>query len=132
MRKCSNCGRQCNDNEYSCKECGGVTTKVGAEVQTRYISSQETKEQIIDDKLRRFMRAHGLDSLEKSDAEIASSIAKQLAGNKLIELGTLLSFGGKAEESAKLTYLSALVEQNWLIINQLNRLNKKLDSLIDK
>jgi hypothetical protein len=38
----------------------------------------------------------------------------------------------KAEEQAKVTYLSALVEQNWMIIRQLSRLNKNIEKLIDK
>lgn len=39
-----------------------------------------------------------------------------------------LSFA-KAEEQAKVTYLSALVEQNWMIIRQLSRLNKNIEEL---
>lgn len=42
-----------------------------------------------------------------------------------------LSFA-KAEEQAKVTYLSALVEQNWLIVNQLSRLNAGIEKLIAK
>lgn len=131
MRKCSSCGRECQNNEYSCKECGGVTTNIN-QTKSRFISPRESKEQIIDDKLRGFMKSHGLESLEKTEAEMAKNIANQLMGNNLITLGTALSFGGKQEDVAKLTYLSALVEQNWMIINQLNKLNKSIDKLFDK
>ena len=131
MRKCSSCGRECQNNEYSCKECGGVTTNI-SQTKSRFVSPRESKEQIINDKLRNFMKSHGLESLEKTEAEIAKNIANQLMGNNLITLGTALSFGGKQEDVAKLTYLSALVEQNWMIINQLNKLNKSIDKILDK
>ena len=42
-----------------------------------------------------------------------------------------LSFA-KAEEQAKVTYLSALTEQNWMIIRQLSRLNKNIEKLLEK
>ncbi|HGI4981335.1 TPA: hypothetical protein ACJS04_001023 [Streptococcus agalactiae] len=40
-----------------------------------------------------------------------------LAGNGFFKAGMALSFA-KAEEQAKVTYLSALVEQNWILISQ--------------
>ena len=42
--------------------------------------------------------------------------------------GMALSFA-KAEEQAKVTYLSAITEQNWMIIRQLSRLNKNIEGL---
>ena len=50
------------------------------------------------------------------------NIANNLMGNKLIELGTALS--GSGEDVAKMTYLSAIVEQNWIIIRLLDKLTK--------
>ena len=44
-------------------------------------------------------------------------------GNKLIELGTAMQGGGA--DSAKMSYLRAIVEQNWIIIRQLDKLNSK-------
>jgi len=41
-----------------------------------------------------------------------------------------LSFA-KAEEQAKVTYLSALVEQNWLLFRKLEDISKKLDHIIN-
>lgn len=62
---------------------------------------------------------------DQNDLQSVINIAEDLAGNNLITFGTTLS--GKAEDVAKLTYLSALIEQNWIIIRQLDRLNKKLE-----
>ena len=52
-------------------------------------------------------------------------------GNNLLKAGMALSFA-KAEEQAKVTYLSALVEQNWIMIRQLSNISSKLDKLIEK
>lgn len=89
----------------------------------------KTREEEAAEKLQRFMRVHNLESLDEKDVESAKLIARGLMGNGLIEWGTI--FSGKAEDTAKLSYLSAMVEQNWMIINQLDRLNKKLDKFID-
>lgn len=66
-----------------------------------------------------------LDDLPPEDLDTARMIATDLAGNGLISFGVTLS--GKPEDVAKLTYLSALVRQNWLIINQLSRIAKRLE-----
>lgn len=132
MRKCTNCGRECRDNEYTCIDCGGMTSKADSGMQNKYVAPVDAKEQIIDDKLRRFMKEKGLEPLNKQDAEKARNIARQLLGNNLIQLGTALSFTGKTEDLAKMSYLSALVDQNWMIISQLDRLNKNIEKLIEK
>lgn len=79
------------------------------------------------EKTEALLRKYNLTELS-NPADIASvrQIAANLAGNNLISLGTSLQ--GKAEDSAKLTYLAALVEQNWIIIRQLDRLNKNLEN----
>ena len=76
-----------------------------------------------------FKQKYGLDSLDERDLRIVNSIAGDLAGNGFLKAGMALSFA-KAEEQAKVTYLSALVEQNWLIINQLSRINQNLERRI--
>lgn len=131
MRKCSNCGKECGDNEYTCTDCGGMTTKPSPGMQNKYLKPSEVKEQIIDDNLRKFMKTHGLDALNREDAEMARMIAKQLLGNDLIQLGTALSFTGRREDVAIMSYLSSIVEQNWMIINQLNKLNKNIEKMIE-
>lgn len=82
-----------------------------------------------EEKLQHFMQSHHLNSLNTQDLDDAKAIARRLLGNGLIEFGTVLS--GSAEDVAKLSYLSVLVEQNWMIINQLDRLNKKMQRAFD-
>ena len=81
-----------------------------------------------EDKIRKYLNRYNLDELSEKDLISVCNIANELAGNNLIQFGTILS--GKAEDVAKMGLLNALVEQNWMIINQLNRLNNKLDLLL--
>lgn len=89
---------------------------------------KKTKEQKQAEEMQKFMAKYGLESIAAEDLAVIRRIANDLAGNGFFKMGLALSFT-KAEEQAKVTYLSALVEQNWLIINQLSRLNQRLDSL---
>lgn len=86
------------------------------------------KQQKEQAELQKFIDRYGLDSIEKKDLSIVKNIAADLAGNGFLKTGMALSFA-KAEEQAKVTYLSALVEQNWLIINQLSRLNQAIEKI---
>lgn len=73
-----------------------------------------------------FLEKYGLENLSPEDLKILKRITQDLAGNKWFKAGMALSFA-KAEEQAKVTYLSALVEQNWLMIRKLDEISKKLD-----
>lgn len=81
--------------------------------------------------LEKFMSRYNLKNLSIEDLEVLKRISTDLAGNGFFKIGMALSFS-KAEEQAKVTYLSALVEQNWLVIKQLGDLNNKLDALMKK
>lgn len=86
-----------------------------------------TKEEKQAQELTKFMEKYHLDSLDPRDVETVRNIANDLVGNGFFKAGMALSFA-KAEDQATVTYLSALVEQNWIIINQLSRINKVLES----
>ena len=77
------------------------------------------------------MDRYQLEDMDEKDLVVLQRIASDLAGNSLFKAGIALSFG-KAEDQAKITYLSALTEQNWMIIRQLSRLNKNIEKLLDK
>ena len=84
-----------------------------------------SKEEKQAQEITKYVNKYHLDELAPEDLEAVKLIATDLAGNGLINFGVSLS--GKAEDVAKLTYLSALVRQNWLIINQLSRIAKLLE-----
>ncbi len=87
--------------------------------------AKESKEDKVARKTQAMMEKYGLEYLDQKDLESVRSIGYALMGNNLIELGTTLS--GSGVDVAKMSYLRALIEQNWIIIRQLDRINKKLD-----
>ncbi len=91
----------------------------------------KSKEEKQMEKLKKFMERYQLEDLDEKDLVVLKRIANDLTGNTAFKIGMALSFA-KAEEQAKVTYLSALVEQNWMIIRQLSRLNKSIDKLTPK
>ncbi|HEX2986101.1 MAG TPA: hypothetical protein VHO71_04725 [Caproiciproducens sp.] len=91
-----------------------------------FIKSKEEKEEEKSNKLNLKMSQYNLEHLSDTDKKEVSTILTGLMGNNLIEWGTI--FGGKAEDTAKLSYLQALVEQNWLIIKLLNEIKEKLEA----
>lgn len=88
--------------------------------------NKESKEEKKARKEAELLAKFGLEDLTGKDLESVKTIVNELAGTKLMETGLALS-GVKAAEQIKMSNLSALVEQNWIIIRQLNELNKKLD-----
>ncbi|MDD2952513.1 MAG: hypothetical protein PHC95_05035 [Parabacteroides sp.] len=88
-------------------------------------ANKESKEEKTARETNELMNRYGLETLSESDKASIRKIIADLSGLGLMKAGILL--GGKAEDTAKLGYLSALVEQNWIIIRQLDQLNKKLD-----
>lgn len=96
------------------------------------VEKQEQKQKDKEAKeLEKFMKRYNLYDLDSEDLKQLRHIADDLVGNGLGKLGMKLSFD-RTEEIAKVTYLSALVEQNWMIIRQLARMNKNLEELKNK
>ena len=84
----------------------------------------DSKEEKREKKVAALLDKYGLQELsDPRDLTAVESIAYKLAGNNLIEVGTVLS--GSAQDVAKMSYLGAIVEQNWIIIRQLDRLINK-------
>ena len=94
-------------------------------------NSKENKEDKKQQEINNFMEKYQLDEIDDKDLVIIKKIATDLIGNNLLKAGMVLSFA-KAEEQAKISYLSALVNQNWIMIRQLNNISNKLDKLLDK
>lgn len=87
-------------------------------------NSEEKKAAKVEELLNRY----GLQELsDERDFDSVTRIAWNLTGNKMIELGVALQ--GNGADSAKLSYLNAIMEQNFIIIRQLDRISKKLEGL---
>jgi len=80
-------------------------------------------------KIQTFMNKYQLEDLDEKDLIVLKRIAGDLAGKGLFEMASFLG-NQEAREKIKITHLSALVEQNWMIIRQLSRLNKGIEQLL--
>lgn len=77
-------------------------------------------------KVEALLSRYGLQELnDDRDYESVQNIATNLMGNKLIEIGSALQ--GNGADAAKMSYLNAIVEQNFIIIRQLDRIARKLE-----
>jgi hypothetical protein len=64
------------------------------------------------------------------NAQSIKKIRQEMRGNGLIKAG--ITFGGSATERATLSYLSALVEQNWVLMRQNELMISSLEKLAEK
>lgn len=83
----------------------------------------ESKEDKQAKKVAELLAKYGLEDLsDPRDIKAVREISLALMGNKLVDLGTALQ--GNGTDAAMLTYLRAIVEQNFIIIRLLDKLNK--------
>lgn len=75
-----------------------------------------------------YIAKYNLDGLDPRDIQTVRRIATELSGSGWFRVGMLLSSTSAADQLMT-AGIRALVEQNWLIINQLTRLNKNLERL---
>lgn len=90
-----------------------------------------SKEEKEAQKIQEMMTRLGLERLSPKDYESCKKILNDMAGLGLMKAGMALSFA-KSEEQCKVGYLSAMVEQNWIVIRQLDELNQRLDWMMRK
>lgn len=83
--------------------------------------SKESKEEKQQRKSAELMAKYGLQNLSSEYQDAVKNISNELAGTGLIELGATLS-GMKSEEQLKVSYLNALIQQNWIIMRQLDEI----------
>lgn len=87
--------------------------------------SAEEKAAIAAEKEQKALKKYGLESLtDPQDIESVKTIVTELLGTGLMEFGATLGSGSDASR-VSMYYLRAIVEQNFIIIRQLDRLLKK-------
>ena len=94
------------------------TAKQIAEQQEKYGSSKEN-----------IAKKYGLEDLDEVDMRSANWINQELFGNGLIEFASIFS-GAKNSELVVMSCLRALVEQNWILTRQLNKINRQLEEIV--
>lgn len=75
---------------------------------------------------QKLMEKLGLDKLSDKDLETVKEIMIDLAGFGGT-LGQLARIGYTGADSAIVGFLGAITRQNWIIIRQLNKLNRELN-----
>lgn len=76
------------------------------------------------EKAQALLRKYGLENLsDQRDIQAVQNIANDLMGNKAIEFGTLLQ--GNSSDAAKMSYLNAIMQQNFIIIRLLDKIANK-------
>lgn len=96
-------------------------------------SKEEREKELLEKQekeIRDFMAKYSLDTLENpNDIALVRNIYYEMKGTGFMKLGMNLSM--KAEDSCKVSLLSALMYQNWIMINQLSRISSKLEKLCE-
>ena len=78
-------------------------------------------------KEQELLAKYGLENLsDPIDVETIRKIANELTGTGLMSAGTKISFASKPEDLLQICYQRALVEQNFIMIRQLDRIEKLL------
>lgn len=73
-----------------------------------------------------------LQGLNSQDQEIVREIANDLISNNALTVNMRFFGGGNTAEFITATNLNAAVKQNWLIINQLSRIESLLQKIAEK
>lgn len=88
--------------------------------------SKEDKAAQAAEKEKALLQKYGVEMLyDTQAAECLKRIARELAGTGLMEAGVKLSMAAKPEDQLTVSYLRAIVEQNFLIIRLLDALAER-------
>lgn len=83
----------------------------------------KTKEDKKSEKLQKVMQRYHLEDCSPELAPQVQEIGLALMGNKALEFGQLLQ--GNSVDSVKMSYLDAIVKQNFMIIKLLDQISNK-------
>jgi hypothetical protein len=75
------------------------------------------------EKVEKLLERYKVQNVSADISDDVMAIAQDLAGNKMIEVGTLLQ--GNGADATKMSYLSAIMKQNFIIIKLLDEIAHK-------
>lgn len=88
--------------------------------------SNDVQKDVEAHKAQALLQRYGLENLsDPRDKQAVQNIAQALSTNKYVEMGTMLQLNGI--DAGKLSYLRAIVEQNFIMIRQLDRITQRLE-----
>lgn len=82
----------------------------------------KSKEEKQAEKVEKLMAKYGLQNISREYADAVKDISQELAGTGMMETGLKLSLAGKPEDQLKISYLNAIMQQNWIIIRLLDQI----------
>lgn len=92
---------------------------------------EQAKQQKNEERIARFLSYYNLDAIDERDKSNILDMARQDTSLKFIDAGTFLS-GNEKDFLQQIAYQQQLMrDQNFLIIKQLDRLNKNLEKLLE-
>lgn len=94
-------------------------------------SKKATNNEPKKSKAQIYLEERGITDLSSKSHGQVRKIANDIAGTGWAKAGLALTFA-KVEEQAKVGYLSALVEQNWILIEQNQQIINELKKLNEK
>lgn len=90
--------------------------------------SEEQKAADAAAKEQKLLEKYGLETLgDSKDAKSVKKIINEMFGTGLMETGMTLNLKAKPEEKLQVYYQRAIMEQNFIIIRQLDKIAKLLD-----
>jgi hypothetical protein len=101
------------------------------EARKAHKENKENKEGKQNKVMQEFMEKYQFVDLDDKDVDLIKKIAGELLQKDVFE-GSVALARGRSEELAKVFLLNAQIEQNWIIIRQLSRLNNNIEKLLEK
>lgn len=81
-----------------------------------------------EEKVLKTLTQYGLQNLsDENDRTAVYKIAKDLYGTGLMDAGVRLQMFAKATDKLQVIYQRAIIEQNWVIIRELDRIASNLE-----
>lgn len=105
--------------------------KVISEIKKAIGSKKENEEVKQAKEMQEFMERYHFEDLDDMDMGVLRKIAGELLQKDIFD-GSMALARGRSEELAKVSLMNAQIEQNWIIIRQLSRLNKNIEKLLEK
>lgn len=85
------------------------------------------KKQVKEEKQQNVLEKYGITHLtDPRDIESVNKIASQMAGMDLMDAGLKLNLAAKPEQKLQVSYQRVLIEQNFILMRQLDRIEKLL------